>query len=78
MLYLKLNEILQKRNKSMYWLSKNTGIAQNHISKMCNGETTSIRFDSLEKICTTLECPLNELFYTNNPSMEKYLSGGEK
>ncbi|MFR7913838.1 helix-turn-helix domain-containing protein [Eubacterium ramulus] len=32
------------------------------MSKMCNQETTSIRFDTLEKICLALNCTPDDLF----------------
>ena len=76
MLYLKVDELLKKNGKSKYWLSKQTGIAANHISKMCNGETTSVRFDSLEKICITLNCSLNDIFYSNDSRMNHLLNDG--
>lgn len=62
MLKFKLKEILEEEHKSGYWLSKSTGIAANAISKMCNQETTSIRFDTLEKICIALNCTPDDLF----------------
>ena len=51
MLSLKINKILEEQGKTPYWLGKQTGISQNNILKICNGETSTIRFDTLEKIC---------------------------
>ena len=67
MLYLRINEILEKQGKSVYWLSKETGISQNNMGKICKGETSNIRFDTLEKICIALNCSVNDLFVTTNP-----------
>lgn len=51
-----LNDTLKQKGKSQYWLSKQTGIAASTINNLCNNKTTSIQFDVLQKICTTLNC----------------------
>ena len=73
MLSLKINKILEEQNKTPYWLGKQTGISQNNILKICNGETSTIRFDTLEKICKALNCSINDLFTTNDPTMQRLL-----
>lgn len=75
MLKLRVNEILEYKGKTPYWLSKQTGISPNNIGKICNGETNTIRFDTLEKICEALDCSIEELFESeNNYKMYKRLS----
>ena len=73
MLLLRVNKILEKKGLTPYWLGKQTGISQNNILKICNGETSTIRFDTIEKICKALECPINDLFETDDPLMERML-----
>ena len=73
MLSLKVNKIVEKKGLTPYWLGKQTGISQNNILKICNGETSTIRFDTIEKICKALECPINDLFETDDPLMERML-----
>ena len=46
MLSLRINEILEQQCKTPYWLGKQTGISQNNIGKICNGETSTIRFSA--------------------------------
>ena len=74
MLSLKINKILEKQGKTPYWLGKQTGISQNNILKICNGETSTIRFDTLEKICKALNCSINDLFTTNDQTMQRLLT----
>ena len=74
MLSLRINEILEERNLTPYWLGKQTGISQNNMLKICNGETSTIRFDTLEKICKALECSINDLFETDNSTMQRLLT----
>ena len=59
---LKLKELLEKQNKSVYWLKHETNISHATIYKMVNNETSMISFDNLEKICITLNCTPNDVF----------------
>ena len=74
MLSLRINEILEERNLTPYWLGKQTGISQNNMLKICNGETKNIRFDTIEKICKTLDCSINDLFDTDDPQVKRLLT----
>ena len=74
MLSLRVNKILEKKGLTPYWLGKQTGISQNNISKICNGETSTIRFDTIEKICKALECSINDLFESDNTYMQRLLA----
>lgn len=74
MLTLRINEILKEQGKTSYWLGKQTGISQNNIGKICNGETSTIRFDTIEKICKILNCSINDIFNTNDPQMQRLLN----
>ena len=74
MISLRVNEILKQQEKTPYWLGKQTGISQNNILKICNGETSTIRFDTLEKICKALDCSINDLFVSDDPQMKRILN----
>jgi len=58
---IKLREILNQRNKSIYWLNKETGIASSTLSRICNNKTSSIEFSVLDKICTALDCEVSDI-----------------
>ena len=66
-----------RKNLTPYWLGKQTGISQNNILKICNGETSTIRFDTIEKICTTLDCSISDLFTSDDPKMKRLLAYAE-
>lgn len=74
MLSLRINEILEQQGKTPYWLGKQTGISQNNIGKICNGETSTIRFDTLAKICIALDCSINDLFTTDDIQLKRLLA----
>lgn len=63
---IKLNETLLRKEKTKYWLSKETGIAASTISNLCNNKTDGIQFSVLEKICQALDCSPNEIFEIEN------------
>lgn len=74
MLKLKVNHILEQQHRTAYWLSKQTGISPNNIGKICNGETSTIRFDTIEKICLALNCSINDLFESTDSKMQKLIN----
>lgn len=57
-----IDEILKERNQSRYWLAKVTGITYPNITNLCNGKTSGIKFDIIEKICHALQCTPNDIF----------------
>ena len=60
-----IDELLLKQNKSRYWLSQQTGITYPNIKKLCDNNTTSIKFAMVETICKTLNCTPNDIFIIN-------------
>ena len=59
---LKVNKLLDQMNKTQYWLAKQTGISPNNINKIYNGETINIRLETINKLCTALNCTPGDLF----------------
>ncbi len=62
MVRLRILDILAKQNRTKYWLYKRMEISYQNFNRMVNNETTSIRFDNLEKLSNLLECPIGDLF----------------
>ena len=63
MLRLQILPILEEQKHTKYWLYKNIGMTSyRNFDNLINGRTRSIQFDTLEKICDVLECPLDDLF----------------
>lgn len=61
---VKLNEVLALKGKTKYWLSKQTGITQQNLGNLANGQTTSVKFENIDAICTALECNIGDIFET--------------
>lgn len=62
MIRLNVLELLEKRNKTKYWLYKQLGMSYQNFNKMVNNETKSIRYENIETICYLLDCTPNDLF----------------
>jgi putative transcriptional regulator len=65
-LQILIDEILDKRKKTRYWLAKKTNITYQNIMKICNNQTNSISFDVLERLCNALDCNPNDILNINN------------
>lgn len=68
MVRLRILEILNEQNKSKYWLCKRLEMSYRNFNNMVNGQTSSIRFDTLDRISTLLEVPVGELFEQSSNS----------
>lgn len=53
---VRLDEVLKKRGRSFYWLSKKTGVSHTTLWRLKKGKALGINFVTLEKICEALEC----------------------
>ena len=62
-----LQDTLKKKGISQYKLAKLTGIAASTINKLCNNQTTSIDFNTLQKICITLDCEPSDVLELEKP-----------
>ncbi len=62
MLRLRVLDILQEQNHSKYWLYKQMDMSYQNFNRIVNNETTSIRFDILERISDIMDCPVGDLF----------------
>ena len=58
---IRLNEMLEKRGRSAYWLSKETSISQSVLWRIKSGKTKGIEFRILALLCKALECSPGDL-----------------
>lgn len=56
MMILRIDERLKELNKNRNWLHKQTNISYANIANIANNNTSSIKWDVLERICIALEC----------------------
>lgn len=56
-----IDEMLKRRGRSRYWLSEEIGMKHYKLARICNGKTSSISFDVLERICKALQCTPSDI-----------------
>jgi putative transcriptional regulator len=59
---VKLKELLDEREMTLYKLAKETGISYNNLHRIVTKKAKVMSFDVLEKICVALDCEPNDLF----------------
>ena len=62
MLRLRIESILKEQGHSKYWLFKQMDMSYQNLNRIINNQTSSIRFDILERISDLLEVPVGDLF----------------
>lgn len=56
MIEVRVDELLNKRERSFYWLAKETGMSHTTLWRLKKGRARGISFETLEKICSALDC----------------------
>ena len=56
MIEIRIDELLQARGRTFYWLAKETGISHTTLWRLKKAKAVGINFPTLEQICLTLSC----------------------
>lgn len=62
MVRLRVLDILKEQQHTKYWLYKQMDMSYQNLSRLLNNETSSIKFENLDKLSTILNCPVGDLF----------------
>lgn len=62
MLRLRVLDILKEQNHTKYWLYKQMDLSYQNFNRMVTNDTSSIRFENLDKLRKILNCPVSDLF----------------
>lgn len=76
MIEVKLDTVLEEKNRTLYWLAKETGISHNTLWRMNKGLSTGISFDVLDKITDALECEPGDILIKALGSKKKSKAKG--
>lgn len=71
---LQIKDKLNEKGITRYELAKRIGVTYPTIDKIYKGETTSIKFDTLESICKELDCSPIEILDSDDAQMKRLLS----
>lgn len=56
MIEIRVDELLEERKRTFYWLAKETGISHSTLWRLKKGKSVGINFATLERICRMLSC----------------------
>ena len=56
MIEIRIDELLEDRRRTFYWLAKETGISHSTLWRLKKGKSVGINFATLERICQMLSC----------------------
>ena len=59
---LNIKMLMEKKNKSKYWLVKKLETDYRYATKLIENETKSITFEMIGKLCVLFDCTPNDLF----------------
>ena len=68
MLKLDVLKLLEENGKTEYWRYKRLGMSYQNFNKMVNNETSSIRYEVIEELCSLFNCSPNKLFALDSVS----------
>lgn len=62
MIKMNVQELLDKKHKTRYWLVKQMQTTYKTVNKICDNTLTGLQLETIEKLCVILECNPNDLF----------------
>jgi len=72
MIGIRVDELLQTRGRTFYWLAKQTGISHTTLWRLKKAKALGINFDTLDRLCDVLECqPGDVLFHVDGKKIRK-------
>ena len=61
MIQVNVKELLKKQKRSKYWFVKNMEGGYQALTRLMENQTSSIRFDTLEKMCDLFDCEIGDI-----------------
>nr|WP_024835475.1 helix-turn-helix transcriptional regulator [Clostridium sp. 12(A)] len=68
---LHIKEKLAEKGMTRYELAKRIGVTYPTITAIYNGDSTSIKLETLEALCKELECTPNEIIVPDDPTLKR-------
>lgn len=66
MIQMRVQELLNEKKKTRYWLVKQMQTTYKTVNKICDNTLTGLQLDTIEKLCSILDCQPNDLFIISN------------
>ncbi len=71
MIRLNLKYLLQKENKTRYWLMKQLNSNYTTVNKLVENETTKITFDMIERLLKVFDCKIEDLLINDEENKDE-------
>jgi putative transcriptional regulator len=75
MIKIRLRERLEERERTLYWLSMQSGVRYATVWKLSRGEVGRLNLDVLDRICETLDCQPGDLLVRETKTKSKKKRG---
>lgn len=62
MIKTNIQNLLDKKGRTRYWLVKEMQTTYKTVNKICDNTLTGLQLETIEKLCDILECSPNDLF----------------
>ncbi|MBQ7962251.1 MAG: helix-turn-helix transcriptional regulator [Clostridia bacterium] len=62
MINMNVQQLLDEKGKTRYWLVKQMQTTYKTVNKICDNTLTGLQLETIEKLCQILECTPNDLF----------------
>ena len=62
MIIMNIQNLLDEREKTRYWLVKEMQTTYKTVNKLCDNTLTGLQLETIEKLCDILECSPGDLF----------------
>ena len=74
MIQLQIKELLKKQKKTKYGFVKNMEGGYQSLTRLMNNETSSIKFETLEKMCDIFNCEISDIVVRKKGRKRKWVN----
>lgn len=62
MIKMNVQNLLNEKGKTRYWLVKEMQTTYKTVNKLCDNTLTGLQLETIEKLCEILDCTPDDLF----------------
>lgn len=62
MIKMNVQNLLDEKGKTRYWLVKEMQTTYKTVNKLCDNTLTGLQLETIEKLCEILDCTPDDLF----------------
>lgn len=78
MIKVKLQELLDREERSLNWVALKTNIAYTTLHKFSNNKTSSVSYNVLESLCGLFKCKIEDIIEYDEQPLNIKIKRGDK